>query len=178
MIQPQQASAAWAARVSVLALTFAGCASLPPEPTTVAGRLSLQVAAHAGTAARGFNAAFDLRGDAEIGSLHLSTPLGPQIAVAMWTPGEVRLQSSDGEHRFTSLAELSIGLLGEDLPLQALPDWLRGRPWPGAPQMPSGDGFSQIGWQLDLSRRDQGFITAIRSAPPVVTLRVRLEDAR
>ncbi len=163
-------------RTALLALITAGCASLPQDMPGLGGRLSLQVAAHAGAPAHGVNAAFDLHGNAESGTLKLSTPLGPQLAVARWTPAEVLLRTGEGERRFASLAALSVDLLGEKLPLQALPDWLRGRPWPGAVHAPSELGFEQLGWRLDLSRRDQGFVTATREAAPRVSLRVRLDQ--
>lgn len=169
----------WPARMlatALLALIAAGCASLPQDMPSLGGRLSLQVAAHAGSPAHGVNAAFELRGNAESGTLNLSTPLGPQFAVARWTPAEVLLRSAEGERRFASLAELSVELLGEKLPLQALPDWLRGRHWPGAVHTPSEVGFEQLGWRLDLSRRGQGFVTATREAAPKVSLRVRLDE--
>lgn len=158
-----------------LAALLAGCAAVPTGEPSVSGRLSLQVAGTDGRPARGFNAAFDMRGTAEAGELRLSTPLGPQIAAARWAPGSVSLQTADGDTRFDNLQALSIELLGEALPLQALPDWLRARPWPGAGHTPQGDGFVQLGWVLDLSRRGDGFLVATRSAPPAVTLRVRLE---
>ncbi len=163
-------------RTALLALVAAGCASLPQDMPSLGGRLSLQVAAHDGAPAHGVNAAFDLHGNAESGTLNLSTPLGPQIAVARWSPGEVLLSTGEGERRFASLAALSVELLGEKLPLQALPDWLRGRPWTGAAHSSSEAGFEQLGWQLDLSRRDQGFVSATREAAPRLSLRVRLDE--
>jgi outer membrane lipoprotein LolB len=141
----------------------------------LSGRLSLRVAADGQQAERGFNASFDLRGSGERGELRLSTVLGPQIAAARWAPGSVALSSSEGERRFTSLGELATQVLGEPVPLQALPDWLRGRAWPGAPADTGAAGFAQLGWQVDLARQADGFITATRAAAPTVVLRVRLE---
>lgn len=155
-----------------------GCASLAPEPVdSVSGRLALRVAATGAQPERGLNASFDLSGDAERGELRLSTLLGPQIAAARWAPGEARLTSSEGEQRFASLDDLSREVLGEALPLQALPDWLRGRPWPGAAARAGEAAFEQLGWQIDLARLVQGFVTATRAADgdaPAVSLRVRL----
>jgi outer membrane lipoprotein LolB len=165
-------------RAALLAAALVGaCASVPPGPEAVSGRLSLQVAADGAQPARGFNAAFDLRGDAEAGELRLSTPLGPQIAAARWAPGEVVLATGDGERRYPSLEALALDALGEPVPLQALPSWLRGQPWPGAPVQPEAQGFAQLGWTLDLSRRAEGFIIALRERPPAVTLRLRLDPA-
>jgi len=158
---------------------LAGCASVAPGPAEhLSGRLALRVAATDQQAERGFNASFELRGGAERGELRLSTVLGPQIASARWTPGEARLTSSDGERLFAGLDELSREVLGESLPLQALPDWLRGRPWPATPARQDGSTFEQLGWHVDLARLAEGFVTATRAAAgtaPAVSLRVRLE---
>jgi outer membrane lipoprotein LolB len=59
----------------------------------------------------------------------------------------------------------------------ALFDWLRGRPWPESPSAPLPEparGFAQLGWQIDLSRFDEGLLLARRNAEPVVQLRARL----
>jgi outer membrane lipoprotein LolB len=168
--------AAAAALLSVL--VAAGCATPPADnfAPPLSGRLSLQVAAVDGQPARGVNASFDLRGNAEAGELRLSSLLGPQIAAARWSPGSAVLVSGDGETRFPDLSALAQEALGEDLPLQALPDWLQGRPWPGAAAVVGGTSFEQLGWLLDLARQGEGFITAIRARAPTVTLRVRLEN--
>jgi outer membrane lipoprotein LolB len=160
----------------VLAMLVTGCATPPATGPVLSGRLSLQVAATTSEPARGFNAAFDLQGDAQAGELRLSTPLGPQIALARWAPGTVLLQSSNGEQRYASLEALALDALGEPVPLQALPHWLRGQPWPGAASAPAAEGFEQLGWTLDLGRRAEGFITALRHQPPAVSLRIRLDN--
>jgi outer membrane lipoprotein LolB len=168
-----------AARAALLgcAAALAACAGLAPAPPLpqVSGRLSLQVAAHDGEPARGVNAAFDLVGDARAGELRLSTPFGPQLASARWSPGEATLRTADGETRHADLASLARQALGEPLPLQALPDWLQGRAWAGAPSAPVAGGFEQLGWTLDLARWAEGFVVARRGAPPPVTLRVRVD---
>lgn len=140
----------------------------------LSGRLSVQVAAHAGQPARGMNAAFELEGDDQAGALRLSSAFGPQLADARWSPGQATLRTTEGERAYPDLASLARDALGEALPLQALPDWLRGRPWPGAASQPRADGFDQLGWALDLARWGEGFVTATRGAAPTVTLRARL----
>lgn len=153
------------------------CASVAPPPSTqISGRLTVQVAPHAGQPARGVNAAFDLQGNADAGELRLSTPLGPQMAAARWAPGEALLVTGDGQKAYPDLASLAHDALGESLPLQALPDWLSGRPWPGAPSETHAAGFSQLGWTIDLAGWAQGFVSARRASEPAVTLRVRLEQ--
>ena len=99
---------------------------------TLAGRLAVRVEAHDGTAARSENAAFELQGSAQAGRLDLSTPLGSVLAQARWAPGSVVLATPQGERSFTDLDALTQEVLGESVPVAALFDWLRGRPWPGA----------------------------------------------
>lgn len=179
MTPPAGRPAARAVAAMLVGAVFAaGCASVAPPPASiVSGRLSLQVAAHDGRPASGVNAAFDLVGDARAGELRLSAPLGPQIASARWTPGKATLRTTDGETRHPDLDALARDALGEALPLQALPDWLRGQAWPGAPSRPTANGFEQLGWTLDLRRWGEGFVVAHRgaaAAAPAVTLRVRV----
>jgi outer membrane lipoprotein LolB len=160
-----------------------GCASTPsvrpPDPAaeTVSGRLSVQVAAHGSQAARSVNADFDLRGGAQQGELQLATPLGTVLAQARWMPGEVWLKQSGSERRFGSLSALADEVLGEPLPLDALFDWLRGRPWSGAPSTRRAGGFDQLGWSVDLARWAEGLVTAQRAAAahaPAVVVKAKL----
>jgi outer membrane lipoprotein LolB len=168
---------AWTLSATAGLMALSGCASWAPDAgQALSGRLSLRVAADGQQAERGFNAGFDLRGSGDRGELRLSTVLGPQIAAARWSPGSVALSSSEGEQRFASLDDLAKQVLGEPVPLQALPDWLRGRAWPGAPAEAGALGFVQLGWQVDLARQADGFITASRLAAPAVVLRVRLDS--
>lgn len=164
-------------------MALAGCAAVPPTPTgsreTLSGRLALQVDALPDRPAQSISASFDLRGSAEQGELRLSTPLGTTLAATYWGPGEARLVTPQGEKRFDDLDALSRGAFGESLPLRALPDWLQGRPWPGAaePALPlqPGPGFVQLGWTIDLARFHSGQVQASRSGPPAVRLRAQID---
>ncbi|MEW6705062.1 MAG: outer membrane lipoprotein LolB [Pseudomonadota bacterium] len=143
----------------------------------ISGKLSVQVEAQPGSPARSVSAAFDLRGGAERGEMQLTSPLGTVMARARWQPGEVLLKDAGGEKRFPDLPALADEVLGEPLPLAALFDWLRGRPWAGAPSSPLAPpaaGFEQLGWTVALERWSEGWIVARRSAAPAVTVRARL----
>jgi outer membrane lipoprotein LolB len=167
-----------AACIAALALFVAGCATRAPAPAAAgwtSGRLSVQVAAHDQAPARSVNATFDLRGDGERGELRLSTPLGTQLAAARWAPGEAWLTTPAGQSRYADLDALARDALGEALPLQALPDWLAARPWPGAGFRPLAEGFEQLGWSIDLAGFRDGRIDAVRESPPRVSLRARLD---
>lgn len=161
------------------AALLAGCASTPQRPpdagaAAVSGRLSVQVEAHGKQAARSVNADFDLQGNAEQGELQLATPMGTVLAQARWRPGEVWLKQSDGERRFANLTALADEVLGEPLPLGALLDWVRGRPWNGAPSAQRPNGFEQLGWTIDLAQWPQGLVVARRAAAPTVTVKAKL----
>lgn len=162
------------------ALWLAGCATPPVADAGLhwtSGRLSLRVDASGEQAARSLEAGFDLRGDGEQGELRLATPLGMQLARARWTRDEAVLDLGRGESRYPSLESLSRAALGETLPLRALPDWLAGRPWPGAAAQPSAEGFEQLGWQISLAGWAHGRVEALREQPPRVLVRVRLAPA-
>ncbi|MDO9093850.1 MAG: outer membrane lipoprotein LolB [Rubrivivax sp.] len=172
------AALAWVAFVLVFVLS--GCASTPPAPGETpwtSGRLSVRIEAEGERAAQSVSAGFELRGDGRGGELRLNSPLGTRVATARWAPGLALLDDGQGERSYDSLAALSKQALGEALPLEALPDWLAGRPWAGAPHAVGARGFEQLGWQVDLSRRGEGWIEMQRSSPPAVRVRVKLDDA-
>lgn len=163
---------------------LAGCAGPRQPPDLVAGeplsgRLSVHVDATPVEDAHNITAAFELHGSAEHGRLDLSTPLGTLIARAHWAPSQVALVTSKGETRFANLDALTHEVLGESVPLAALFDWLNGRPWPGAPSVPTTSpmdaGFVQLGWVVSLARFNEGWVAARRSQAPVVTVRAKLD---
>ena len=169
-----------AARLAAAALLLglAACSTAPPRPAPdLAGRLALRIDAGAGTPARSLTTQFELRGDARSGELQLTTPLGSTAAQARWQPGAAELITPDGTRHYGDLDALAQDMLGEILPLAALIDWLRGRAWLGAPSTPSGSGFEQLGWRIDLSRLAEGWVVAARDAAPALLVRARLEKA-
>ena len=171
----------WAGKATLAVLTSAltACASLAPPPATgvLSGRLSVRVD---GQPERAVSAGFELSGNAERGSLLLSGPLGTTAAQASWSPGQALLRSAGSETRHPDLDSLGQAALGEALPMAALFDWLQGRAWAGAASAPRADGqagFQQLGWQIDLARWADGALEAVRLAPPLITVRARVERA-
>lgn len=177
---------AWA-QATLLLAALAGCASPARSPLPeqagaalhLVGRLSVQTSNPHSGRPEGGSAGFELSGSPAAGELALSTPLGTLLGRARWREGEVLLQRPGEERRYDSLEALTEDLLGGAIPVAALFDWLRGRPWPGAssdsPPTPGTHGFSQLGWQIDLSGFADGLIVARRLAEPAVTLRARLD---
>ena len=166
------------------ALVMAACASVPRGEVpaggdNLSGRLAIRVDAEGATPARSENAGFELQGTPEAGRMNLSTPLGSVLAEARWSPATVVLVTPQGERRFADLDSLTQEILGESVPVAALFDWLRGRPWPGAASVPDtaseAAGFTQLGWRVDLAQLAQGLIVARRERPPVVTVRAKLD---
>lgn len=162
--------------VSAMSLLLGGCAS-PPAATDLAlnGRMALRVE---GQPERSFSASFELSGGPRQGRLLLSGPLGTTAALAEWAPGEAFLSANGSRERYGDLDALAGAALGEPVPIAALFDWLRGQPFVGAPSAARVDGisgFAQLGWRIDLSRWAEGWIEAQRDAPPVVTVRARME---
>ena len=159
------------------------CAVVPPadvpDGDILTGRLAVRVEASEGAPARAVSAAFDLRGNASSGRLNLATPMGSVLAQARWAPGSVVLATPQGETRFANLDALTREVLGESLPIAALFDWLRGRPWPGAASTatvaPADAGFEQLGWVVNLARFDEAWVAARRDAAPAVTVRARID---
>jgi outer membrane lipoprotein LolB len=165
-----------------LAALLSACASPPArlagEAPWTSGRLSLRVEATAAQPAQSLSVGFDLRAQGQSGELLLNTPLGTRVAQARWAPGTAVLVTADGESRYDSLEAMSRQALGESLPLAALPDWLAGRAWTGAPSRSVDGGFEQLGWLVSTARRGEGLIEASRAAAPAVNLKVRLDEAQ
>ena len=170
-----------AALAGPVLLALGACATVAPPPALqtsegLSGRLTLRVEASPDAPARSLSAAFDLLGSAAAGQLELSTPLGTMIARARWNPASAELVTSQGATRHADLASLTREMLGEIVPVQAMFDWLRGRPWPGASSeaIPAA-GFRQLGWRVDLSQLNESSVVAQRETPPAVTVRVKLD---
>ncbi len=170
--------------LSCASILLSACASISPKPAEImaegdvrlSGRLSVQVPGSSGRASGG-NAGFELSGNPRAGQLELSTPLGSLVARASWGPEMATLQTPEAERSFADLDALTRELLGEAIPVAALFDWLRGRPWPQVHSEPltEGAGFTQLGWQIDLAQFQDRLIIATRKAEPLVTLRARVD---
>jgi outer membrane lipoprotein LolB len=135
----------------------------------------MSVAATASQPERSLSAGFELQGSGEQGELRLSSPLGSLMAVARWSADAAVLSTGEGQTRYPGLDELSRRALGEVMPLAALPDWLSGRPWSGAPHQVAEGGFQQLGWDVVTARFAEGRVDARRAAEPEVRVRVRLD---
>ncbi|EJL90467.1 outer membrane lipoprotein involved in outer membrane biogenesis [Polaromonas sp. CF318] len=152
------------------ALFLAGCAQTPRATAQDGlknefwtGRISLQVQSEP---VQSFSASFELRGGPERGELSLVSPLGNVLGVLRWASGEALLDSGNGKvQRFASVDELMAQATGAAVPLGALFAWLRG------------DNAAASGWSADLSRYQDGRISAKRSQPaPQADLRVVLDQ--
>ena len=160
----------------LLAGLLGACAVQPPRSAsdTVVGRLSVLISATDSEPARAFSAGFELRGHPGEGRLDLFAPTGTVVARALWQPGSAQLEAGQGSARFADLGELTLRALGERLPVEALFDWLQGRPWPELPHTVRPQGFAQAGWEVDVSGLARGNIVARRDSRPSVTLRLRM----
>ena len=183
-----------AAFAAVLVSALGACAHGPrradiapaqarPDPGAVparsfSGKLSVQVPAQPGQrVAQGGSGSFELLGDAGEGQLELSTPTGSLLARVRWTPTSVSLEQPREQRSYDSLDALTLELLGESVPVAALFDWLRGRPWAGAATatLPApAQGFEQLGWRVETDRLAEGLLVAQQQGGRAATLRVRL----
>lgn len=141
----------------LFAIVFiAGCANIPgstgpndPESNRWQGRLALKVDS---TPVQAMTANFELQGNAQSGSLVLTTVLGSTLARMQWDATSATLQSSSGGvQQFESLAALVRHTTGTDLPVASLFAWLRGQP------------AATEDWQADLSDIANGRLQARRN---------------
>jgi outer membrane lipoprotein LolB len=159
---------------------LAGCTTLPndaaPVGDSLSGRMAVRVEATPTAPAQSVSAGFELQGTPRVGRLNLSSPLGTVMAQARWADQRAWLVTPEGETAFDSLDAMTREMLGESLPVAALFDWLRGRPWGGAPSQSAERGFAQLGWAIDLARFDEGWVVAQRAQAPAVTVRARVDQ--
>ena len=163
------AQAAIGRRRLVLAasLLIAGCATTntttPFDPQTGpwSGRLSLRVESDP---PQSFSVAFELSGNANEGQLTLTSPLGSTVAELRWQPAGAVLVQNGGERHYESADRMIEQTTGAAIPMQALFAWLRG------------EHANVEGWQADLSRWNEGRLTARRQSPqPETELRLILD---
>ena len=146
-----------------LGLLLGACASVPPErPARFwSGRLGLQVHSEP---PQSLQAGFELQGDALKGELTLLSPVGSVLARLSWRPGQATLERGEERWIRRSVEELGQQLVNTALPVQALFDWIEGRP------------LAHAGWVADLSGHGQGRILARRTHPePAALLRIVLD---
>lgn len=155
----------WFLSFSILGLT--GCAQLPPPQPKAAGhaywngRLALQIE---DPSAQSYSAGFELHGNPAQGELVLTSPLGNVLAHLRWAPGQAMLVSGNETQTAASLDALVVQATGTPIPITALFDWL------------NGVAANATGWQADMSRLEQGRLTAVRHTPePRATLRIALD---
>lgn len=150
----------------LLTLVLSACAQKPARPAHVGstfwqGRLAIRILSEP---VQANTVAFELRGNADQGSLTLFTPLGGTAAALQWSPGLAELNAQGQVRQFENLQALLTHAIGTDLPVSALFAWL------------AGENASVPGWQADLQALPEGRLTARRASPaPVVELRVALE---
>lgn len=153
-----------------LSVLLTACSSPAPhafhpnaEHASWSGRLGLQIDDPSANA-QSFSASFQLQGNAQQGRLDIFNPLGTQLARLEWMAGSAQLQQGDRITQSESLQELLQVSTGTALPVQALFGWLNGQ------------AIVAEGWEADLSRHQEGRITAYRRSPlPQAILRVILQ---
>lgn len=181
---------------ALLAACLTGCQLAPPvkSPTDSTvwlteqprqqqwqGHFSVKLGQWGQQSSEGQSFTFYLQSDAQVGQLDLMTPLGTQLAQVIWSPNGTRIESAQGTQRYASLSDLSVQLLGEEIPLQALPHWLQGIPSPNLPAaitLADHSGFEQGGWRIDVHALSEGKLAATRpqtTAQRLITIKVRLE---
>ena len=139
-------------------LLLAGCATIgAPPPGGLAGeafQLSGRVSVKYGAEAASGKIAW--QHDAEGDDLLFSTPLGQGVAQIVRRGGFAKLTTSDQKvYQASDVETLTGQVLGWRLPLEGLPDWVRGRAAAGTPAETQLDGsrrlaeLRQSGWLVE-----------------------------
>jgi outer membrane lipoprotein LolB len=151
-------------------------------PQQFSGRLSLRVHQPRTGATDGGTVLFEFDGTPEAGTLVLQTVIGTAVASARWSAQGAEIVTPRGRHTGDRLDDVAGVLLGQDLPLAAILQWVRAEPWPQAPHRSRAEGFEQLGWSISLEAWHERVVTAHRSARPDrpgeldITVRARLDQ--
>jgi outer membrane lipoprotein LolB len=100
-----------------------------------------------------FSADFDLLGNAQVGSLTFTSPLGSTLARVQWDASTATLRTSGEPQHFNSLDALTRHMVGTSLPVASLFSWLQGVE------------VDTPGWDADLHDLPAGRLNARRLAP-------------
>jgi outer membrane lipoprotein LolB len=153
-------------------LFIAGCAHISSEDPAFrgqntaidapqwSGRLALRVEDQP---TQSFSASFELRGSVESGYLKLFSPLGSVVAELQWTPASAWLRAPGRTEQYDDLQALITQANGSPLPVDALFDWLNGKP------------SKHDEWTVALDQYPQGRVVARRETP-ATELRIVLDQ--
>jgi outer membrane lipoprotein LolB len=170
--------------IAAVATALLGACASVPAPVPRAGEFAVvgRVAVRYGDEAASGRVAWR-HSDAD-DDLVISTPLGQGIAEITRREGVYTLVSSDRQ-RFTASdpERLTEQALGYALPLEGLPDWLRGRAQPGVPAESRFDGprlaeLRQQGWTIEyLAYEEDGRLPKrLRITRGALDIRLAIEE--
>lgn len=115
--------------------------------------------------------------------LLLSNPVGQGVAELRGEPNDYRLRTADGrEFSAPDPEALTEQTLGWRLPLQGLPEWVRGRALKDVPAEEKKDGarlteLQQLGWQIDyLAWDERGLPQRLRLRRADLDIRLAIEE--
>ena len=112
-----------------------------------------------------FAGGFTLLGNAQVGEMTLTTPLGNIVAVLRWQPGLAELDNGSQKRQYPSVEAMLEATTGAAIPMSALFAWLQG------------DQATAPGWLADTTRSAEGRINALRHTPlPQAQLRIVLDQ--
>ncbi len=173
--------------VAAAALLLSACAALGPraperavsaeeaEQFELSGRINLRVDEGA------FPGRVQWRHLPAIDELAFSSPIGTSVARMRQGPDGAWLVTSDGEqHEAKDLRALAADVLDWDLPLDALPYWVRGLEWPGAEAQIERDDngrprmLRQSGWIVSYLAWDGGGVRGLPSKLDLAGERLRM----
>jgi len=145
------------------------------EQFELSGRINLRVADSA------FPGRVQWRHQPAVDELAFSSPIGTSVARMRQGPEGAWLLTADGEqHEAKDLRALAADVLDWDLPLDALPYWVRGLEWPGATAEVERDDsgrvrtLRQAGWLVSYLGWDGGGVRGLPSKLDLAGERLRM----
>lgn len=177
-----------AAALVAASLVLAACAGIAPRtpgPTVTAeqaerfelgGRINLRVQQES------FPGRVRWQHEPPLDELWFYSPIGTAVAhLRQDQDGAVLVTSEGREYRAKQLRQLALDVLGWDLPIEAMPFWVRGLAWPQASDADiqrDGQGrpgtLSQAGWQVSYLAWDGAGVQGLPSKLDLTGERLRM----
>ncbi|HZR02714.1 MAG TPA: lipoprotein insertase outer membrane protein LolB [Burkholderiales bacterium] len=180
-----------AAALALLAVVLVSCAGLRPTregPIVVPAdvdRFELNGSINLRVQQESFPGRVRWEHQPESDELWFYSPIGTTVAHLRQDPSGALLVTSEGkEYRAKGLRQLAFDVLGWDLPIEALPYWVRGLPWPKAEETEVRrdeqgrlEALLQAGWRVAYLAWDGSGVRGLPSKLDVTGERLRMRLA-
>lgn len=142
----------WFVLSPLVCLLVIGCQTLAPIPSSNESALFERLKGKIAISSRPSSLSFDWTREDGLHRLRFFS-FGLLVADLVASGSEVSIRTADGEKWNSAAAQLWMqSNLGVNLPFKSVAFWISGRPDPAHPSISHDEGFTQLGWQVEINR--------------------------